>query len=1417
MRMGMGLSIANRKSDGFLTAPVIDLNGATAGINANGTFTEGDGATTFLGSATVTDADDTELASITIVGTNGFGENAANDIVAWGAVTFPSNADKTADVTAGATTISVAFVTATKTFTCTKSGGGTIPIADAQTFVRAFSYNNTATPPDTSARVFTFVTNDGTDNSATATLTVTVAATTAGLTFTDAITWDQDDGDIDLLADLAYTSATGSCVEGTLTLGGFADGDNEIVQLGERIFEAGTSRTTYCYHRGVRFSLDYDEPTGVITAVPTFVASVTDEVMQSLMRTARYWRLGAGLTIGDRTVAVSLDDGTNAPLTDTLTVSTQVVLTIHVVDYDGVAISGASVVLKDPLSSTIASGTSDGSGLCTFTIAENGAGYVLEVTKSGKQDYFTVRSISGNQNICVMLFTNAVTIDGTWLADTANLCDTDYTTGPYKLTASDTLYTMTTGLTSDLQAFVFRAKCGLNFNGQDIVYGNEAPVGLTNEGFETGDFTGWDTSAAPSAQVVANAETGATGPYLWGSYCCQFTNLNGAETISQVMAIPEADRQYRATVWQSGLGSDGSSVKIEAIDNVTESSLGSTTNTAAGAAASVVFTPTTTNDVRIEVTVTTLSTKSPKVDDIRVRHADVFAISLSPSLTGLSSWAQGLVGTVFGVNGGAIYDSLGTGSITQGQGESDTADVYRCYSSSGYVVIDNTTFENVGTNSLGCQAIYKGSTLAFTNNTYDANGHNHHSTNRQAIMAAVSMTQNPDAALFIENNTFTDLAQQGIAINEHSSADSRIIRNNTFSTDARITNAYAISAANGEVVDILYNTINTGSGKSGRGILFDDILGDCPTGSTIAFNDVAVRERGNYEYGFNGLEATGLRIREFSHSQTDNTIRCNRFYAYTDDTLVHTAMAHRASYGGDTESTGMLIEDNIFRAVVGTTSTTYSATAVEIAASLNNSGDPVDYKRNWMDSNDQSLVIGGRDTDGKDAEDCYFWSSDLTKSADGSARTYKTTYLYGNTNNTGVSNVRMIDTVYGTSASQSNITWTGSGLKDIGFYYTAEAEITGGNAADLVVADDGAVEVFSGTANSSGYVSGIVMLHTLYEQETSSPSSITTTVKGDYEFTASLIGETDGTATVTADQPRYIPMDFDTAYGPPVLTPPATVNATLGDTGVSATITNSGSAADYTELASGTIPDDLALSGLVISGDVNAGETPGTYEPVVRAINAYGSDTATVTFEIDSGITSPVHEGAESATTAIANLVINVPSGGTDGDRLLAIVHTTSRTCATPSGWTLLDSSEQPSVGNNWLYVFSRTRSSEPANYTFAQSAGGNAVGWMLCTSGGGTPAITFLHEGYSTPQRFPDVTPAENASLVYRIGGTYNNRTLTDRTENGHTDIGMVTSAGATLGAMWRNENSAASGVLSFTLSGGGYRNSVVIVIPPA
>lgn len=296
-------------------------------------------------------------------------------------------------------------------------------------------------------------------------------------------------------------------------------------------------------------------------------------------------------------------------------------------------------------------------------------------------------------------------------------------------------------------------------------------------------------------------------------------------------------------------------------------------------------------------------------------------------------------------------------------------------------------------------------------------------------------------------------------------------------------------------------------------------------------------------------------------------------------------------------------------------------------------------------------------------------------------------------------------------------------------------------------------------------------------------------------------------------------MDFDTTYGPPNLTPPSTVNATLGDTGVSATITNSGSAADYTELASGTIPDDLALSGLVISGDVNAAETPGTYSPVVRAVNAYGSDTATVTFEIASGVTAPVFEGGTSANTAVQNLVINVPSGN-EGDTMRVTITSYPRTVATPAGWDLKASHQSASAGGYWIYVFERARtSSEPANYTFVQSAAGSACGFMTSESGGGESVVTFLDETYGSPLNFPGVTPAANASIVYRIGGTYNNRTVTDRTANGHTDIGQQTtsSGNPSLAAMYRIENAEASGVVSFGLSNGGNRNSVVIVVPPA
>ena len=158
-------------------ASVIDLNGASGGgVNASGTFTEGDSSTAFLTFATIADVDDTEIASLTITCGGSWGSDGTDEIISFDVWTTDADTDETSTLSVGSTTFSLAYVASSGVLTVTKSGGGTFPIADVQSLVRLFEYQNTATTPTEGARTFTFVVNDGVDNSESAVLTVTVSA-----------------------------------------------------------------------------------------------------------------------------------------------------------------------------------------------------------------------------------------------------------------------------------------------------------------------------------------------------------------------------------------------------------------------------------------------------------------------------------------------------------------------------------------------------------------------------------------------------------------------------------------------------------------------------------------------------------------------------------------------------------------------------------------------------------------------------------------------------------------------------------------------------------------------------------------------------------------------------------------------------------------------------------------------------------------------------------------------------------------------------------------------------------------------------------------------------------------------------------------------------------------------------------------
>ncbi|HEY9767592.1 MAG TPA: hypothetical protein V6C71_03680, partial [Coleofasciculaceae cyanobacterium] len=134
--------------------PVLDLDGSTAGNNYSATFTEKGSAVSVANSnISVTDVDSTNIASATITLTNA----QASDLLAAG--TLPTGITATAyDSATGVITLS-----------------GSATLADYQTAIRAITFNNTSSNPDTSDRILEVVVNDGDNASNTAISTIQVS------------------------------------------------------------------------------------------------------------------------------------------------------------------------------------------------------------------------------------------------------------------------------------------------------------------------------------------------------------------------------------------------------------------------------------------------------------------------------------------------------------------------------------------------------------------------------------------------------------------------------------------------------------------------------------------------------------------------------------------------------------------------------------------------------------------------------------------------------------------------------------------------------------------------------------------------------------------------------------------------------------------------------------------------------------------------------------------------------------------------------------------------------------------------------------------------------------------------------------------------------------------------------------------
>jgi YD repeat-containing protein len=293
-------------------APVIDLNGASAGTGYTATYTENDPPVAIVGAGlTIIDADHVSLTGATA----SIGSPQAGGVEVL-------SVDTALATTYG---ITVSFNASTGVLTLS----GSSSVANYQALLRTLKYQNSSENPGTGSRTVTVAVSDGTGSgSAAATITLTGAndapvldlnGASAGTGFS--ATYTEGAAAVAIVgAGLTIVDADHASLAGaTAVIANLQNGSSESLSVDASL------ATTY----GITVS--YNATTGVLTLSGS--SSVAN--YQALLRTLKYLNTSDAPGTVNRTVDVSVTDGSASSLTASATITVVAVNDAPVLDLNG--------------------------------------------------------------------------------------------------------------------------------------------------------------------------------------------------------------------------------------------------------------------------------------------------------------------------------------------------------------------------------------------------------------------------------------------------------------------------------------------------------------------------------------------------------------------------------------------------------------------------------------------------------------------------------------------------------------------------------------------------------------------------------------------------------------------------------------------------------------------------------------------------------------------------------------------------------------------------------------------------------------------------------------------------------------------------------------------------------------------------
>ncbi len=334
--------------DAVNDAPRLDLNSAVStadtSIGKASTFTEGDAPVAIADPAfaDLFDSGEDDITRLSIVA-GGVQDGNFEKVVIAG-TTFDLATDRTQTATVGGTTVEIAYVGSTGTFTITNIAGATSPMApaDLDTLIRGITYQNVDQAPVAGDRTLTFTATDaGGLISAPAVSIITVVpindtpivnlnntATTAVAELLDtAVTFTEGDAPI-LVAEPdgdVFDFGENDVVSLTIVAAGLQDGAFEKVAIGGQTFDLATNSIKTATIGGTDVSIEYDASARTFTISNTAGAAtpMAQADLDTLVRGITYENSDQNPVAGDRTLTFTATDAgglTSGPAVATITV-----------------------------------------------------------------------------------------------------------------------------------------------------------------------------------------------------------------------------------------------------------------------------------------------------------------------------------------------------------------------------------------------------------------------------------------------------------------------------------------------------------------------------------------------------------------------------------------------------------------------------------------------------------------------------------------------------------------------------------------------------------------------------------------------------------------------------------------------------------------------------------------------------------------------------------------------------------------------------------------------------------------------------------------------------------------------------------------------------------------------------------------